>query len=50
MVYILRGGTDACTIAFFRLVLAHEGGYSEIYVPFCGVAVLEELTGIKSGA
>ncbi|KAA9010364.1 class II histone deacetylase [Histidinibacterium aquaticum] len=28
-----------------RLVLAHEGGYSEVYVPFCGHAVLEELSG-----
>ena len=28
-----------------RLVLAHEGGYSELHVPFCGHAVLEALTG-----
>ncbi len=28
-----------------KLVLAHEGGYSEVYVPFCGHAVLEELSG-----
>lgn len=28
-----------------RLMLAHEGGYSEVYVPFCGHAVLEELSG-----
>ncbi len=28
-----------------KLVLVHEGGYSEAYVPFCGHAVLEELTG-----
>jgi acetoin utilization deacetylase AcuC-like enzyme len=27
-----------------RLVLVHEGGYSEVYVPFCGHAVLEELS------
>ena len=26
-----------------KLVLVHEGGYSEAYVPFCGHAVLEEL-------
>ncbi len=25
-----------------RLVAAHEGGYSEGYVPFCGLAVIEE--------
>lgn len=30
-----------------RLVLVHEGGYSETYVPFCGHAVLEELSGSK---
>ena len=28
-----------------RLLLVHEGGYSEAHVPFCGHAVLEELTG-----
>jgi len=28
-----------------KLVLSHEGGYSEIYVPFCGHATLEALSG-----
>jgi acetoin utilization deacetylase AcuC-like enzyme len=28
-----------------RLVLVHEGGYSEAYVPFCGHRVLEVLSG-----
>lgn len=28
-----------------RLALVHEGGYSDMYVPFCGHAVLEELAG-----
>ena len=28
-----------------RLVLVHEGGYSEVYVPFAGHAVLEVLSG-----
>ena len=28
-----------------KLTLVHEGGYSEVYVPFCGPAVLEELSG-----
>ncbi|MDC0738161.1 class II histone deacetylase [Cognatishimia sp. SS12] len=28
-----------------RLVLVHEGGYSEAYVPFCGHAVMEQLSG-----
>lgn len=26
-----------------RVMMAHEGGYSEVYVPFCGHAVVEEL-------
>lgn len=30
-----------------KLVLSHEGGYSEIYVPFCGHATLEALSGSK---
>ena len=33
-----------------RLVLSHEGGYSPTYVPFCGLAVVEELSGKSSGA
>lgn len=28
-----------------RFVAAHEGGYSELYVPFCGHAMLEEMSG-----
>ncbi|SHE37677.1 Acetoin utilization deacetylase AcuC [Loktanella atrilutea] len=28
-----------------KLLLVHEGGYSETYVPFCGHAVLEVLSG-----
>ena len=28
-----------------KLVMAHEGGYSEVYVPFCGHAVLQEMSG-----
>ena len=32
-----------------RLVLCHEGGYSTAYVPFCGLAVIEELSGSNSG-
>lgn len=28
-----------------KLLLVHEGGYSEVYVPFCGHAVLAELSG-----
>lgn len=32
-----------------RLALVHEGGYSELQVPFCGLAILEELTGRRTG-
>lgn len=28
-----------------KLILVHEGGYSETYVPFCGHAVIEEMSG-----
>jgi acetoin utilization deacetylase AcuC-like enzyme len=31
-----------------RLVAAHEGGYSEAYVPFCGLAVLEAFSGQRT--
>ena len=30
-----------------RLILVHEGGYSQTHVPFCGHAVIEELSGSK---
>jgi acetoin utilization deacetylase AcuC-like enzyme len=33
-----------------RLAMVHEGGYSETYVPFCGHAVLEELSGADIAA
>ncbi|SFL25024.1 class II histone deacetylase [Shimia haliotis] len=35
----------AQTLCDGKLVLVHEGGYSEAYVPFCGHAVIEELSG-----
>ncbi len=28
-----------------KFVAAHEGGYSEMYVPFCGHAMIEEMSG-----
>lgn len=31
-----------------RIVFAHEGGYSETYVPFCGAAVIEELLEVEA--
>jgi acetoin utilization deacetylase AcuC-like enzyme len=32
-----------------RLVQSHEGGYSELLAPFCGLRVLEELSGALTG-
>jgi acetoin utilization deacetylase AcuC-like enzyme len=31
-----------------RLLVMHEGGYSAAYVPYCGLAVLEEMSGHKT--
>lgn len=31
-----------------RLVMFHEGGYSPVAVPFCGLAVLEAMSGIST--
>ena len=31
-----------------RLAIVHEGGYSESYVPFCGHALIEQLSGIAT--
>ncbi|MDT8854639.1 class II histone deacetylase [Paracoccaceae bacterium Fryx2] len=44
---MMEAAADLCA---GRLVLVHEGGYSETYVPFCGHAVLEELSGSKTTA
>jgi acetoin utilization deacetylase AcuC-like enzyme len=30
-----------------RVVMSHEGGYSPVYVPFCGLAVLEAMVGAE---
>ena len=35
----------ADTVCSGKLVAVHEGGYSELHVPFCGHAVIEELSG-----
>ena len=32
-----------------RLVACHEGGYSPAYVPYCGLAIIEELAGLRTG-
>lgn len=31
-----------------RILATHEGGYSATYVPYCGLAVLEELSGVSN--
>jgi acetoin utilization deacetylase AcuC-like enzyme len=31
-----------------RLLMSHEGGYSAFYVPYCGLAVLEQMSGQRS--
>ncbi len=31
-----------------RLLALHEGGYSTAYVPFCGLAAMEELAGVRT--
>jgi acetoin utilization deacetylase AcuC-like enzyme len=46
-----RALTDALVAAVARicggrLVCCHEGGYSAVYVPYCGVAIVEGLLGI----
>ncbi len=28
--------------------MVHEGGYAESYVPFCGLAVMEQLSGVRT--
>ena len=31
-----------------RLLMSHEGGYSAMHVPYCGLAVLEEMSGHRT--
>jgi acetoin utilization deacetylase AcuC-like enzyme len=31
-----------------RLMMSHEGGYSAMYAPYCGLAVLEEMSGHRT--
>jgi acetoin utilization deacetylase AcuC-like enzyme len=38
----MQAATELCA---GRLLLVHEGGYSEVHVPFCGHAVLQTLAG-----
>jgi len=36
----------AASLCDGRLAMSHEGGYNPVYVPFCGLAVIEELAGV----
>lgn len=31
-----------------RMVVLHEGGYSQSYAPFCGLAIIEEMAGTRT--
>ena len=43
------GLLDAARLCDGRLVASHEGGYSAGHVPFCGLAVIEALSGVSAG-
>jgi acetoin utilization deacetylase AcuC-like enzyme len=43
-----RMTATAGAICESRLVLCHEGGYSSTYVPYCGLAVIEALAGVRT--
>jgi acetoin utilization deacetylase AcuC-like enzyme len=42
---LMAAADDLCA---GRLVLSHEGGYSPWQAPYCGLAVLEELSGVRT--
>ncbi|HEV7613567.1 MAG TPA: class II histone deacetylase [Steroidobacteraceae bacterium] len=43
-----RIAAAASSLCAGRLVATHEGGYSNAYVPFCGLAVIEEFAGVRT--
>lgn len=43
---VLNVATEVCE---GKVMMTHEGGYSPTYVPYCGLAVLETMSGIKTG-
>jgi hypothetical protein len=43
-----RMATAADDLCAGRLIATHEGGYSNAYVPFCGLPILEEFSGIRT--
>lgn len=38
----------AVSLGHGRILFAHEGGYSKDYVPFCALAVIEAISGLKT--
>jgi acetoin utilization deacetylase AcuC-like enzyme len=44
----LRVKEAAYALCGGKLVIVHEGGYSEAYAPFCGHAILEALSGLTT--
>jgi acetoin utilization deacetylase AcuC-like enzyme len=47
--HLTQGVKDAAErLCGGRLVVVHEGGYSEAYVPFCGLAIVETLAGLRT--
>lgn len=42
---VMEAAEDLCD---GRLVAVHEGGYAESIVPFCGLAVVETLSGVRT--
>lgn len=47
MAMVMDLASDVCD---GRVAVVHEGGYAEAYVPFCGLAILESLSGKRSAA
>ena len=46
MTHLVMGAADG--LCDGRLVAVHEGGYAESTVPFCGLAVVETLSGVRT--
>jgi len=44
---VMQAAADLCQS---RVVMVHEGGYSEAHVPFCGHAVIQEMAGSATQA
>lgn len=42
---LMKAAADLC---HGKILFTHEGGYSKDYVPFCGLAVISELSGVDS--